>query len=189
VEQKLFTLDSSQSIQGPGGLSPLHLSNDGTGLTLTVGGGVLVVDTTTQERWQPFSSKGESRNAQWSPDGHLLAAYVTCENSSCLGIWQRETDEIRLLREVQVRTWLDWEVPLWTPDGHGVVVRLIPAECIKEPERGPHFADDDSSGVTVFSYDPEAVKKSAENIFPYVEVAHSLYSDLGYVNLATGAFP
>jgi len=198
-----FAIDDLLNLRRPTGMVPLHLSPDGRWLTLTVrpvyedrsrgphqplnvevrGSRVLVVDTSTGQSREPFARRATSWSAQWSPDGGRLAAHVQHDGPACVGVWERDAADVRLLREAVVQPCYGMEVPQWTPDGRGVVVKLAPEENVACDRGSIGSLKAEAPAVTVFSFDPEARRETPE-LTGYA--ASELCADLGYVEVASG---
>ena len=182
----------------PTGRMPFHLSPDGRLLALGVrrrtdrprgpkfdewgvpremaGTSVVVVDTATGSSTWPFPEGSESWGARWSPLGDRLAACVRHEGVACLGLWEIGTGEVELLRNAPVLVRFGFDLPLWTPDGTGIVIPLWPAgRAYHEDAHGP------VPRVDVRSYDPCATAET-EADFP-----SWWRCDLGHVSLSTGS--
>ena len=192
------TIASLIDLPKPTGRMPFHLSPDGRRLALGVqrrtygargprfdewgvptemaGSSVVVVDTATGESMQPFPEGSVSWGAQWSPAGDRLVACVRHEGVACLGLWDVGTGEVELLRNAPVLVRFGFELPVWTPDGEGIVVPLWPAERdYREDAHGP------VPKIDVRSNDPDATTE-VEPTLPSRRLC-----DLGHVSLSTGS--
>ena len=190
------TIASLIDLPKPTGRMPFHLSPDGRLLALGVqrrthgargpkfdewgvptemaGSSVVVVDTASGESMRPFPKDSVSWGAQWSPAGDRLVACVRHEGVACLGLWEVDTGEVELLRKVPVLVRFGFGLPVWTPDGKGIVVPLWPTDRdYREDAHGP------VPKIDVRSNDPD------------VEVEPTLPSrrlcDLGHISLSTGS--
>jgi dipeptidyl aminopeptidase/acylaminoacyl peptidase len=97
------------------------------------GSQLVVVDTESGETLHPFAEARTSWGGQWSPDGSQLVACVQQEGMACLGVWERASGESTLFPHAQVHTYYSFEVPCWTPDGQGLVVKLLPEDYVRLP--------------------------------------------------------
>lgn len=190
------TIASLIDLPKPTGRMPFHLSPDGRRLALGVqrriqgvrgprfdewgvptemaGSSVVIVDTATGESMRPFPEDSVSWGAQWSPAGDRLVACVQHEGAACLGLWDVGTGEVELLRDAPVLVRFGFELPVWTPDGKGIVVPLWPAERdYREDAHGP------------------VPKIDVRSNYPDVEVEPDLPSrrlcELGHISLSTGS--
>ncbi|MCY3789991.1 MAG: prolyl oligopeptidase family serine peptidase [Gemmatimonadetes bacterium] len=182
----------------PTGRMPFHLSPDGRLLALGVqrriqgargprfdewgvptemaGSSVVVVGTATGESMQPFPEDSVSWGAQWSPTGDRLVACVRHEGVACLGLWDVGTGEVELLRNAPVLVRFGFDLPVWTPDGEGIVVPLWPADRdYREDAHGP------VPKIDVRSNDPDATTE-VEPALPSRRLC-----DLGHISLSTGS--
>ena len=182
----------------PTGRMPFHLSPDGRLLALGVqrrtdrprgprfdewgvpremaGTSVVVVDTSTGSSTRPFPEGSESWGARWSPLGDRLAACVRHEGVACLGLWEVGTGEVELLRNAPVLVRYGFDLPVWTPDGTGIVVPLWPA--------GRDYLEDAHGTVPridVRSNDPDATTEGDPALRRWRQC------DLGHVSLGTGS--
>lgn len=139
---------------------------------------------------------GVSWGAQWSPDGALLAAYVQHEGMACLGVWERESETVKLWRSVRVRPHFAFEVPRWTPDGRHLVVKVL-SDAVQDDKEAGHAAGAVAPGlVEVLSFDPSGDRGAPgggayKTVRPYGEVETSFEyeagcGDLVLVDVATG---
>ena len=182
----------------PTGRMPFHLSPDGRRLALGVqrrtegargprfdewgvptemaGSSVVVVDTATGESRRPFPEGSVSWGAQWSPAGDRLVACVRHEGVACLGLWEVGTGEVELLRNAPVLVRSGFELPVWTPDGKGIVVPLWPANRdYREDAHGP------VPKIDVRSNDPDTTTEVEPTVPSWWQC------DLGHVSLSTGS--
>jgi dipeptidyl aminopeptidase/acylaminoacyl peptidase len=188
MPQNPFTVDHILNLQRVTCRVPLHLSPDGRWLTVSVqkqmgvtqvatdddgftldgvpsealGSRVLVVDTKSGEVVEPFPVSGTSWGGQWSPDGQQLVAYVQHEGFACLGLWHVEQRTVRLLREAEVHPLFGFEVPQWTPDSKGVLVKLRNTE--PRPSRHTTKPKAEDPPVIIHSFDPAAAPDAEKNI-------------------------
>ena len=192
------TIASLVDLPKPTGRMPFHLSPDGRRLALGVqrrtegargpkfdewgvpremsGSSVVVVDTATGESMRPFPEDSVSWGAQWSPAGDRLVACVQHEGVACLGLWEVDTGEVELLRDAPVLVRFGFELPVWTPDGKGIVVPLWPAERdYREDVHGP------VPKIDVRSNDPDATTEDEPTVPSWWQC------DLGHVSLSTGS--
>ena len=180
------------------GRMPFHLSPDGRRLAIGVqrrtqgargpkfdewgvpremaGSSVVVVDTATGESMRPFPEGSVSWGAQWSPAGDRLVACVRHEGVACLGLWDIGTGEVELLRNAPVLVRFGFELPVWTPDGKGIVVPLWPAERdYRKDAHGP------VPKIDVRSNDPDATTEVEPTVPSWWQC------DLGHVSPSTGS--
>ncbi len=95
------------------------------------GSQVVLIDTESGQARYPFADARVSWGAQWSPDGQSLVACLQQGGMACLGIWDRQSGESRHYPDVQVHTYFPFEVACWTPDGQGVVIKLLPEDYVR----------------------------------------------------------
>ena len=180
MNQRTLTVTQLRQLRKPAYRVPLHVSPDGTRLTVSVmrdepgaevpdaqgftpsglpdeavGSRVLVVNTATGAVEEPFPAARTSWGGQWSPDGTMLIAYVQQqEEPPGLGIWHRDTGAVRQL-PVPVRPFFGFEVPRWTPDSRGVIVKLTAVASLAAQQEAAPAAPDGPPPIRVFSFDPE----------------------------------
>ena len=125
---------------------------------------------------RPFPEGSVSWGAQWSPAGDRLVACVRHEGVACLGLWEVDTGEVELLRDAPVLVRFGFELPVWTPDGKGIVVPLWPADRdYREDAHGP------VPKIDVRSNDPDATTEVEPTVPSWWQC------DLGHVSLSTGS--
>ena len=106
---------------------------------------IVLIDVETGESIEPFSDLQISWAGRWSPDGQTLAAYVVSQDAqACVGLWNRQTGEVFLISNAVIHGGFN-DVPQWTPDGHRIIVSLIPNAHISTK----------SPDIIVQSYTPE----------------------------------
>ena len=186
------------AFEHPLAVVPLHISPDGRWITLSVESyqenapdhvedwaigiakksRVLVLDTRTGQSQYPFGKN--SFGGRWSPDGKRLAAYVYREGHLHLGIWEVEAGDVQVLQEIQVRFTDQNEIPQWTPDSRGIVVKVMAQEDSGSPTE-EHCSHSKSSGITIWSFDPETQKDTPE----LSEEHKGTLCDLAYIDVVT----
>jgi dipeptidyl aminopeptidase/acylaminoacyl peptidase len=202
--QRRMNIERLLRLERPTGLVPLHLSPDGCRLAISVrpihegqpgaGGAwrneevrpsrIVIIDTATGEKRDPFPATSTSWGGAWSPDGERLAAWVAHEDSPCLGIWEVKADRVQLWRHAKVSPCYGAEVPRWTPDGKNVIVKLMAEDGpVPSHPHNPRLAAD-SRAIMVYSFDPASPFEAAAQ--PAGEAA-GLVGDLGVVDADTGA--
>jgi len=204
-----FDIDMLLSLRQPAIRMPLHLSPDGALLAVSsqskrraavameqrgvtgsgmpleaLGSTVHLVGTADGADREPFGTDETSWCAQWSPDGRMLAAYVTRTEEPFLAVWRRDNGAVRLYERAPVRPFFGFEVPRWTPDSRSIVVKLAPAASAPAvPDHEPQLPSAGLGGVTVYSFDPLANKCGPTRLpgwsTPYL-------CDLGVINVETG---
>ena len=157
---RAFTVDDLLNVNQFTSRCPWNLSPDGGLLAVTLSQGkrrviddtnygengayIVLIDVETGESIEPFSDLRMSWAGRWSPDGQTLAAYVVTQDvHACVGLWDRQTCEVSLVSNTLIRRWA--AVPQWTPDGHRIIVPLIPSARVSTK----------SSDIIVRSYTPE----------------------------------
>lgn len=204
-----FTPADLLAISEPANREPPQLSVDGALLAITVrtggpdqrlgyddpytpdgvpvhaaGARVLLVDTTTGEAVRPYPDAASSWGPRWSPDGSLLACYVQPSGRRpCLGIWHRDSGTVRLLPHALVRPFFGFEVPQWTPDNRGILVKLVSASTAGDSASTRCAAEAESSAITVWTTDgnPAADAPSSAGFL------ETYRCDLALVDVTSGA--
>lgn len=157
----------------------------GSGLIHTVNGAcieangshILIADTSDSVCTAPFPSARISWAPSWSPDGKKLAAFVVMpDRSACLGLWDRVTDQITLIKDASVRPSLSFDVPQWTPDGRAIVARLT----VPRPTGAATLSGPD---VIVRSFDPD--DRDADPNEPFLKREESA-ACLGIIDIESG---
>ena len=144
------------------------------------GSRITVVDIPTGDQWQPFPRAEVSWGGQWSPDGSMLAAYVAMDGPACLGILHLADRRVQLIRQALVRPAFGFELPVWTPDSRSIVLKLWPADAAWLGDGHP--TDADSSGIVVFSHDPDS---QVDDGAPIRLVTDRYGCDFGVVDVGT----
>lgn len=168
-----LTIEHILGMRRPTNRVPLHLSNDGRLLALSIQGRqdwkamseeglsrdgvstevadsrVVIIDTLTGQGRTVFGEQTTSWGARWSPDGEMLAAYIQRDGPACLGLWERDHDAVHLLSQVTVCPAFGFEVPRWTADSQALVLKLVPAN--QSAPVSPSTMDQRGVNVRVFS--------------------------------------
>ena len=197
LRPRQFGIEHLLTLRTPTNRMPFHLSPDGELLALGLqqkttaprgghfnakgvpremaGSAVALIDTESGETVFPFPDSSVSWSAQWSPDGRWLAAFVQHEGVACLGIWDRRTDDYRLLRNAPVKVRFGFDLPRWLPDSSGVIVVLWPEESLY-PDGGESAAEKGRIEVRTSSPEQREETLPANLLHPW---------DLGQVDLET----
>ena len=140
---RTFTVDDLLNVNQFTRRCPWDISPDGGLLAVTLSQGkrrvpydahyaggngayIVLIDVETGESIEPFSDLQMSWAGRWSPDGQTLAAYVVARDDHvCVGLWNRQTREVSIVTSAKIPWVFNFSVPLWTPDGHRIIVPLI----------------------------------------------------------------
>ena len=173
-----FTSRCPWDISPDGGLLAVTLSQgkrrvpDDTNYGEVNGAYIVLIDVETGESIEPFSDLQMSWAGQWSPDGQTLAACVVTQDAhACVGLWNRQTREVFLVSNAVIRVWRT--VPQWTPDGHRIIVPLIPNARVSKK----------SPDIIVQSYTPE--QPASDQHRPFFE-QHDTDKCVGVVEISSG---
>jgi dipeptidyl aminopeptidase/acylaminoacyl peptidase len=196
-------IDGLLAVMEPAFRVPLDLSPDGTALIVTLkqrcpgvrhgddgygpggvpgemaGSRVAVVDTDGSGLCWPFGDSMVSWAGRWSPDGRYLAGYVRDQGAACLGIWERESGQVSLHRDVLVRPFFGFEVPGWTPDSAAVVVKIRH----EDDSPGETSPAEPRPLVRTFSFDPARPDEGSG----MVGWAGGYRADLAVIDVTSGA--
>jgi hypothetical protein len=104
------------------------------------GSWVILLDTTSGAVQKIFPEEAVSWAPRWSPDGAWLAAYVQHKGPACLGVWERETGQFRLIPTALVHPYSESETPEWTPDSRSLVVKLASDARAEDGLSDPNIA-------------------------------------------------
>lgn len=116
-------------------VAPKEVRFKETGVHMFVAGlDIWVADTQTGESKNITAGRGSNWAPAWSPDGKFLAFYSDRGGVASLWVWQRSTDTMHQISDLEIRSTFGWELQ-WTPDGKQVLVSLK-SESIKP---GPAF--------------------------------------------------
>jgi RNA polymerase sigma factor (sigma-70 family) len=132
---------------------------------------------------------GSDWSPRWSPDGRHLAFYSDRSGSAQLWVWDRQTNEERLVCEAATRAHGGWEGPQWTPDGASLLVRIPPekTQALSDEER----LEEPSQDVpVVWSHDPtaksDAVHEPNQTGRAWPASAENFRSVLARIDVGTG---
>ncbi|MGH9892372.1 MAG: TolB family protein, partial [bacterium] len=142
-----------------------------------------VVSTATQTINE---SEKSSWGPSWSPDGRLLAFVSDRDGDSRLWIWSRATGKVRRVSATRVSGVWGWQVPIWTPDGAGILVATASARTPPPPSVA-RISNDTSQPPRVFrSAASSATARSASSARDTTAGRRQL-QDLVEVDVTTGA--
>ena len=186
---RAFTVDDLLNVNQFTSRCPWDLSSDGGLLAVTLSQGkrrlpgdanysavngayIVLIDVETGESIEPFSDLQMSWAGRWSPDGQTLAAYVVTQDvHACVGLWNRQTREVFLVSNAVIGKGV--AVPQWTPDGHRIIVPLIPNARVSKK----------SPDIIVQSYTPE--QPASDQHRPFFE-QHDIDESIGVVEISSG---
>ena len=186
---RAFTVDDLLNVNQFTSRCPWDLSPDGGLLAVTLSQGkrrlpgdanysavngayIVLIDVETGESIEPFSDLQMSWAGRWSPDGQTLAAYVVTQDAhACVGLWNRQTCEVFLVSNAVIHGWRT--VPQWTPDGHRIIVPLIPNARVSTK----------SPDITVRSYTPG--ESASDQHSPFLEQP-GIDECIGVVEISSG---
>ena len=186
---RAFTVDDLLNVNQFTSRCPWDLSPDGELLAVTLSQGkrrvpddanygamngayIVLIDVATGESIEPFSDLQMSWAGRWSPDGQMLAAYVVTQDApACVGLWNRQTGEVSLISNAMIGKGV--AVPQWTPDGHRIIVPLIPNARVSTK----------SPDITVRSYTPG--QSASDQHSPFLEQP-GIDECIGVVEISSG---
>ena len=187
---RAFTVDDLLNVNQFTSRCPWDLSPDGGLLAVTLSHGkrrvpddanygevngayIVLIDVETGESIEPFSDLQMSWAGQWSPDGQILAACVVTQDAhACVGLWNRQTREVFLVSNAVIRVWRT--VLQWTPDGHRIIVPLIPNARVSKK----------SPDIIVQSYTPE--QPASDQHRSVFELSDTTDKCVGVVEISSG---
>ena len=154
-----YTLQYSTRLVGP----KQNVGFNSKGVPQAVlGTRVWITDVQTARTFPVGDSSATSWGPAWSPDGKWLAYYSDADGAARLWVRETATGKTRRVSHVIVHAYMTMHVPRWTPDGKGLVTRVLPpgAELrLDGTDRKAGPARDSVSGmskatVTVLRSDP-----------------------------------
>lgn len=152
-----YTVQDPRRVANPG--DPRHNFVTRTGASLEVtGSDVWVADVHTGHAVNVSAGRGSSWAPAWSPDGLTLAFYSDRSGLAHVWLWDRLTGRLRQLSDAVTEVFYGFEGLRWTPDGRGIVTKVLPVGLSIEqlldsafgpPQRSARVAAD-SPTVTIF---------------------------------------
>lgn len=91
----------------------------------SIGNDVWLADVEASSARNLTQGKGSSFAPVWSPDGKRLAFVSDRDGATRLWIW--EPSGFRRVSSAIVWLGVGWERPVWTPDGRGLIVKVLPS--------------------------------------------------------------
>lgn len=212
TELKTFTIDDLFSLWQPIIRVPLHISPDGTVLLISVqrlkkandtgtdqsftkegipremvGSRVRMVETATGTVRDPFPENWTSWGAQWSPDGSKWVAYVHTGEQLGLAIWEKASEDYRLLPPMAIRPFFGFEIPSWDKDSQSVVVKLqATSEQEQQAQTSSSAETADEGPARVFIYDPSAENTDTKEQEPLPGWANGYICNLARIDVTSG---
>lgn len=102
---------------------------------------VWIVDAKTGAARNLTEGKGTSWGPAWSPDSRQLAFYSDRDGLARIWAWEASSGNLRRVSDAVVRTFFNFEVAQWTPDGRGILAKVLPqgatVESIIDSAMGP----------------------------------------------------
>jgi dipeptidyl aminopeptidase/acylaminoacyl peptidase len=106
---------------------------------------VWIVDVAKGRARNITEGKGTSWGPAWSPDGRLLAFYSDRDGLARVWVWEAATGAVRRVSDAVVRTYFNFEVARWSPDGTWILAKILPEKMTLEQVRdltvGPRSAE------------------------------------------------
>lgn len=90
------------------------------------GSDVLITDVGSGVTHSLTGGRGASWGPVWSPDGRQLAFYSDRDGFARLWLWDRARDTLRRVSDVIVRPFFGFEQVRWSPDGHNLLIKVLP---------------------------------------------------------------
>ncbi|MBM3242932.1 sigma-70 family RNA polymerase sigma factor, partial [Candidatus Poribacteria bacterium] len=159
------------------------------------GSEIWVVHLTTGESHRLTPEERMDWCPRWSPDGQLLAFYSDRNGIAQLWVWNRETNQQRLVSKLAIRSHGGWEVPQWTPDGAFILAKLQPespsnpGDKVSESQSEPDTAIDEAT-VTVWESEPTESTQDGKPREPSAPnwplSSNNLRGELALFDVATG---
>jgi dipeptidyl aminopeptidase/acylaminoacyl peptidase len=150
---------------------------------------IWITNTQTGESKDLTGGKGTSWGPVWSPDGKSLAFCSDRDGLARLWLWDKEADKLRKVSDTVVRPMFGFEVVRWTPDGKGLLMKVLPedlsvesaAALLADPPNPP-VAKESQTTVRVYR-SPEEKKEPRPDRPTW---SNRYLSDLALIDVATG---
>src|SRR6266480_4122456 len=103
----------------------------------SMGCDVWITDTKTGASRNLTASKGNSWAPVWSPDGNSLAFYSDRSGQAQLWVWEKSINILRPVSHAITHAQDARDVPHWTPDGKGILAKILPEGKANEAANQP----------------------------------------------------
>jgi dipeptidyl aminopeptidase/acylaminoacyl peptidase len=179
----VLSLDDVLNVQKPHVRCPFTISSDAKWLAFTVTGhgtdqsNIGVSDEAEgNTQWVCHIDSGKafpivpqassSWSGTWSPDGKRLAFYSDLEGKAQLWVWNAEDQSLCVASDVVVRPFFGFEKPIWTSDGHSIIVKATTPGYENNSSFNPkivHSAKVNEDSVKVYSTVNDNERTQAED--------------------------
>jgi len=139
---------------------------------------------------------GNNWGPAWSPDGAAVAFYSDRSGAPRVWVWERGSGRSRMVADVTTRSRFGFELPIWTPDGKSLILKVLtdgPDEAIQPGiEGGSPTANSKNavSGSTVVVFRSVPTSKDTfgneEIIGDLTPPSDDLLADLAVIDVRDG---
>jgi dipeptidyl aminopeptidase/acylaminoacyl peptidase len=157
---------------------------------------VWVTNLRTGETKNLTQSKGSAWAPAWSPNGETMLFYSDRGGAARLWAWDRNSGNLRQVSDVIVHPFFGFQVPVWSPDGKRVLVKVLPKGLtlegaadlkVEAPPVTGNQSEQSSVTVKIFSFDASAKLESSFEKDKEESWTNRELGDLAFIDLATGA--
>ena len=189
-----YTLQGHDSRQSVDDRRFFYFSKSGVSRE-AIGSSVWITNTRSGETKQLLTGGASSWGPSWSPDNRCLAFYSDSGGQAALWIWERQANKVRRISREVVRPLFLYEVPEWTPDSRGILVKLLPkrlsietaADLLVGPKNSSaQLTPKNPSSVVVFESSVAKGTLVAPTSTPQIDDGMRYLSDLAMVEPGSG---
>ena len=192
-----YTVQDPIRIEPPGDVRYEVIPRTGAGPE-ALGSDIWIVNVAGGQAQNLTEGRGTSWGPTWSPDGRSLAFFSDRDGFARVWIWDVATRGMRRVSDAILRSYFNFEVARWSPDGSRILAKLLPEgltlEGVRDMTTGPLPASKkdpkgraDREGAPSGAAPEEPERSEAASSADKPDWVNVNRADLAAIEVATGA--